>query len=162
MEDFRDIYSNIFWTLQDGLGFPAVRWTFAEMKLRRGPWEAWNLHDFRDASSSPGDVAQLLPQGTLYPTTFVTSKIRYIQFFIHFEGGHVTRGVYKSSSLAALARLRALGALARLGGKVEGLVAVDEPIQLVTYVTVVGCHTWLLALRHKALEALGCLNWKLY
>ena len=44
-------------------------------------------------------------------------------------------GVYKSSSLAALARLRALGALARLGGKVEG------------------CHTWLLALRHKALEA---------
>ena len=42
------------------------------------------------------------------------------------------QGVYKSSSLAALARLRALGALARLGGKVEGLVAVDEPIQLVT------------------------------
>lgn len=81
-----DIYSNIFWTLHHG-GFPAVRWTFAEMKLRRGPWEAWNLHDFRHASSSPGDVAQLLPQGTQYPTTFVTSKI---QFFIHFEGGHVT------------------------------------------------------------------------
>lgn len=44
-------------------------------------------------------------------------------------------GAYKSSSLAALARLRALGALARLGGKLEG------------------SKEWLQALRRRALEA---------
>ena len=42
-------------------------------------------------------------------------------WWINFSKAWPWPGAYKSSSLAALARLRALGALARLGGKLQGV-----------------------------------------